>query len=72
MQIPFEILVLIASPIGTTLIAAMLVTDDLIIRDVCRRQGKKYSILWPLSSYRHWRIFKLSWFGKAKEASYLE
>ena len=72
MQIPFETLILIAWPIATAIIIAGLATDDLIVRDVCRREGRTYSILWPLSCHWHWRIFRLSWFKEAKEAGYFK
>jgi hypothetical protein len=71
-QIPMETFVLVVALVGTPLIVAMLATDDCIVRHVCLREGRKYSLLWLISSYWHWRIFKLSWFKEAKEAGYLD
>jgi hypothetical protein len=70
MRIPPEIMVLIILPLGAGLIAGMLLVNDRIIRHICRREGRKYSILWFCGSYWHWRAFNLSWFKEAKEAGY--
>jgi hypothetical protein len=54
--------------VGGTLVLALVILDDLIIRDVCRREGKRYSLLWPYSPYWQLRIFNLAWFEEARKA----
>jgi hypothetical protein len=70
MQISMETFVLVVSLIGTPLIGGGMVTDDCIVRYVCKREGRKYSVLWLFSSYWRWRTFKLGWFRDAREAGY--
>jgi hypothetical protein len=71
MKISIELLILVVWPVATALILGLLFVDDRIIRHICRREGRQYSILWLFSWYWHWRIFKLSWFSEAKETGYL-
>ena len=66
-----ELLILVVWPVATALIGGLLFVDDRIIRHVCRREGRQYSIFWLFSWYWHWRIFKQSWFREAAEAGYL-
>jgi hypothetical protein len=71
MKIPFEILLIVIWPVATVFIVASLVLNDVIIRDVCRREGRNYSIFWLLGTYWHWRIFKPGWWREAEAAGYL-
>src|SRR5262245_61032981 len=70
MKISTEILILVVWPIATVLVGGLLFVDDRIIRHVCRREGRQYSIFWLYSWYWQGRISKLRWFGEAKEAGY--
>jgi hypothetical protein len=70
MTISIDLLILVVWPVATALVGGLLFVDDRIIRDVCRREGRPYSISWLFSWYWQGRISKLSWFGQAKEAGY--
>jgi hypothetical protein len=59
------------SIVGTLLILALLAVDDRIIRYVCSRENRKYSIRWIFSPYWLWRVFKMSWFAEAQRAGFL-
>jgi hypothetical protein len=44
--------------------------SDRIVRHVARREGRKYSILWPLNPRWHWEMSQLGWFREAQDAGY--
>lgn len=54
--------------IGTALIALQLFIDNHIVRDVCQREKRKYSLFWLYSPYWQGRIFGLSWLEEARKA----
>ena len=71
MSTPFEAKIFVFSIVGLVLMVPIIVVNDLIIRNVCRREGRTYSILWIYDSRWLWRTFKPSWFAEAKDAGYL-
>jgi hypothetical protein len=71
MKISPEIFLTISAIIGAALILAMLAVDDRIIRHVCRRESRRYSVLWLFSPYWLLRVFKMSWFAEARRAGFL-
>ena len=44
--------------------------SDRIVRHVAKREGRKYSILWPLNPRWHWEMSQLGWFREAQDAGY--
>jgi hypothetical protein len=72
MKISFDAFAFLVFIIGAPLIMAGMLIDDLIVQHVCRREGRKYSISWPLSPYWQWRIFKPAWFKEAKDGGYFK
>jgi hypothetical protein len=71
MQISAEAFIAVVAPIGTAFILGLLWVNDHIIRHVCRREGKHYSIFWIFDMHWRHRSFRLSWFKEAKEAGYI-
>ena len=71
MNLPPETKLFILAMGGFGLMVPMIVVNNQIIRHVCGREGRKYSILWLYDSYWLWRTFKPSWFAEAKDAGYL-
>jgi hypothetical protein len=53
--------------LGTAIIAVQLFIDNLIVRDVCRRENRKFSPLWLYNPYWQGRMFSLSWFEEARK-----
>ena len=53
---------------GTALVLVQLILDDAIIRNVCRREGRGYSLLWLVSPYWQSRIFRREWWQEARAA----
>jgi hypothetical protein len=54
--------------LGTALVLVQVTLDDAIIRHVCRREGKSYSLLWPFSPYWQSRILGWEWWQEARAA----
>jgi hypothetical protein len=54
--------------VGGALVLLQVILDDLIIRDVCRREGKRYSFLWLYSPNWQMRIFSFDWLEEARRA----
>jgi hypothetical protein len=51
---------------GTALVLVQVILDDAIIRHVCRREGRSYSLLWLFSPYWQSRIFQWEWWQEAR------
>jgi hypothetical protein len=71
MRVPSEVFIVVIWPISMALIFGLLWVNDGIVRHICRREGKRYSIFWMFGSYWHFRSFSFNWFKEAKEAGYL-
>lgn len=54
--------------LGGILAVTLLLIDDRIIRDICRREGKPYSIYWLNDPSRHRRVFQSAWWHEAQDA----
>jgi hypothetical protein len=50
------------------LMFGLFVVDDAIVRHVCQRERRRYSLLWMFDSYWLGRVFALSWYKDAKDA----
>jgi hypothetical protein len=57
-------------PLTAALTIGYIFVGDRIVRHVSRREGRKYSILWPLNPRWHWEMGQLGWFGEAQDAGY--
>ena len=71
MKISIEAYIFVAAMIGLPLVVSSLLVNDQIIRHVCTKEGKRYSLFWLFDMYWHWRIFKLGWFAQARDAGFL-
>jgi hypothetical protein len=69
MQIPFAALVLLCA--FAVLMVVKCVIDNRVVRNICLRERRPYSISWPLSWYWQGRTCKLDWFAEAREAGCL-
>jgi hypothetical protein len=58
--------------VGIPLMIALIVIDDRIVRHICAREGRTYSVFWLFSFSWHWRLFGFGGFEEAKEAGYLK
>jgi hypothetical protein len=72
MQIPVGLFLLIFMLLSMTLIAAVLVTHDRIIRYICLRDGWRYPVLWFLRPSWVLRLSLWAWLEAAKSAGYLK
>ena len=70
MRISIITLALILWLVGMALTAAYWYVGDRIVRHVCEREGKSYSILWALNPRWHFEMSELGWFGEAQAAGY--
>jgi hypothetical protein len=70
MKISMEIFVFVFTLISMPMIIAILAIEDRIVRHVCLKEGRRYSVFWLFSQHWHWRIFRLSWFKEARDAGY--
>lgn len=72
MGFSFGTIFLLMALVGTPLMIAMILIDDRIVRHICRREGRTYSVFWLFNFSWHWRLFGLGGFEEAKEAGYLK
>jgi hypothetical protein len=70
MRISLVTLALILWPLGIALTIAYWFVGDRIVRHVCAREDKSYSILWPINPRWHFEMSQLGWFGEAQAAGY--
>jgi hypothetical protein len=70
MRISLVTLALILWPLGIALTIAYWFVGDRIVRQVCAREDKDYSLLWPLHPRWHFEMAELGWFGEAQAAGY--
>jgi hypothetical protein len=70
MRIPILTLALIVWLLGMALTMAYWFVGDRIVRHVCQREDKRYSILWPLNPRWHFEMSELGWIGEAQAAGY--
>lgn len=58
--------------VGIPLMIAIIVIDDRIVRHICAREGKTYSVFWFWNMSWHWRLFGFDGLEEAKAAGYLK
>jgi hypothetical protein len=71
MDTPTSIVLLTIAVIGPSLVASIFVVEGLIVRSVCRAEGRPFSPFWFADWHWHKRILSLAWFRQASDAGYL-
>jgi hypothetical protein len=72
MGFSFGTIVLLMTLVGIPLMIAMVAIDDRIVRHICAKEGKTYSVLWLWNMSWHWRLFGFDGLEEAKAAGYLK